>query len=70
MSLDPLILALKARREALGLSQKELAFRMGYAQNTIWYWETGRSDPTRRKLRDWCEALQGDLKFEARNDPR
>jgi transcriptional regulator with XRE-family HTH domain len=57
MPLDPLILVLKARRETLGLSQRELAFRLGYSQNTIYYWEAGRSDPTLKKLRDWSQAL-------------
>lgn len=62
---DPLILVLVERRQALGLSQRELSERLGYAQNTIWSWETGRSDPTLKKLRDWTQALSGNITFEA-----
>lgn len=36
---------LRARREALGLSQAELARRLGVAANTWWRWEQGQRQP-------------------------
>jgi DNA-binding transcriptional regulator YiaG len=37
-------------RERLGLTQRELADRLGVSVNTISNWETGRSSPRRRSL--------------------
>lgn len=33
---------LRSAREALGLTQKALAERLGVSENTIWRWETGK----------------------------
>jgi DNA-binding XRE family transcriptional regulator len=35
-------------REALGLTQEDLAHRVGVNRDTIWRWETGQSIPQRR----------------------
>lgn len=39
-------LELRARREALGLSQEELAERLGVKQVTVSRWESGKRAPT------------------------
>lgn len=38
-------LELKARREALGLTQMELAYKLGVGQNTLSRWENERFSP-------------------------
>lgn len=40
-------LRIKTAREARGWSQAKLGSAVGKAQNTIWSWETGRTEPTR-----------------------
>ena len=45
------------KREALGLTQAQLAHRIGVSHTTVWRWEAGQSSPSRlaetaiRKLR-------------------
>lgn len=60
--LDPLIVALRDRREKLGVPLRVVSNRAGYPQNTMWHWETGRATPSLRKLNDWAEAL--DMRIE------
>lgn len=42
----------KAARRALGLTQQELAGRLGVEQSTVWRWEHGRAieHPTMLRL--------------------
>ena|GEM_PF-3989256 len=42
--------ALTAAREAAGLTQKELADRVGKTQQAVAKWENGESNPTRRSM--------------------
>ncbi len=37
----------RSLRIALGLSQRELAERLGVAKDTVWRWEAGRNNPQR-----------------------
>ena len=46
----PLGERLRARRLALGLTQKETAAKIGVSQDTISRWEIGRTRPTREEL--------------------
>lgn len=49
----------RSRREALGLSQEELAIRVGYKdRSTIAKIESGVNDITQKKLLQFAEALQ------------
>lgn len=41
---------LKELREINGLSQKQLAEKVGYKSNTICRWERGERDPSSRNL--------------------
>ena len=56
--LDPIILALKKEREALGLTQWEVAQRMGYASpSRVSQLETGENDLQLSTLRAWAATL-------------
>lgn len=37
---------LRAAREKVGLSQKNLATKLGVDENTVWRWEAGRAQPS------------------------
>ena len=41
---------IRAARMAVGLTQRELARRVGVASNTVWAWEAGRVRPTHQHL--------------------
>jgi transcriptional regulator with XRE-family HTH domain len=55
--IDPIIRKLRERRIAKGLSQYELARRLGYTDGLVCLWETGRYRPRRQALVDWCTGL-------------
>ncbi len=65
--LDPLLHALRQRRYNLGLSIGALAEVMGYDQQTVAGWETGRR-PSFCSLMDWAAALECELTIEPRED--
>lgn len=44
-------------RISQGLTQDQVAERMGVACDTIHSWETGRRMPTALKLENWAQAL-------------
>ena len=65
---------MRTRREALGLSQLELGFRLNTEQEVISKWERGATSPRVASLVAWCrelgvepnDALVGWDKFEER----
>lgn len=61
-----LIEQLSAAREAQGISQAELAHRLGYYPVSISTWETGRAKPIYNSLVDWANALGFDVVLEPR----
>lgn len=60
---NTLIQELRARREAAGLSIRQLAKRMGYDQAAVGRWERGDTGPTLIQLQDWAEALDCRIVF-------
>ena len=52
------------RRLQLGLSQRDLARRMGTSQNYIYRIETGRANPTLDNLQRLSEVLGASLKVQ------
>ena len=44
-------------REAAGLTQLELAVRVGVTPSTVYNWESGRSEPRVSQLRRVAEAF-------------
>ncbi len=62
---------IRARREK-GLSQEDLALRVGTSQGNISRLESGRHNPSLRFLRKIASALDQELKvsFQARNSGR
>lgn len=48
---------LTARRVSLGLTQKDVALRVGRARETVNRWENGKTDPTSTELSIWASAL-------------
>lgn len=62
---------LKARREALGLSQIELARVVGVERGSIWSWESGGKIPRQPTLLRLASALQTttDYLLGATDDP-
>lgn len=49
---------LKRWRKQAGLTQSELAAKLGVSQNTISYWETGKAKPDILKVERLSEALR------------
>ena len=48
---------LKTLRTDAGLTQGELAKRIGVSQKTVSSWETGRTDPVMKDIVNICKAL-------------
>jgi transcriptional regulator with XRE-family HTH domain len=48
---------LKELRKILGLTQQELADKIGVKRNTIATYESGKADPSSRTLADICEKF-------------
>jgi transcriptional regulator with XRE-family HTH domain len=67
----PLILAhaVVMRRRALGLSQQELAERLGTSQTQIWRIESGQANPTLDTLVRLSEILGLDLEIGPTESP-
>jgi DNA-binding XRE family transcriptional regulator len=57
LDVRPFARKLRALREALGLTQKQLAERCGFCQATIWHLERGRNGPHWQTLFRLTEAL-------------
>lgn len=57
MAHDPIVPVLRRRRVALGLTQGDVARRVGKSQSTISDWESGVVEPTLTSLLFWVGAL-------------
>lgn len=57
VSRDPMLAELRQRRVALGLTQQDVAERLGIGQRNISDLERGRSAPTLHTLRRWAAAV-------------
>lgn len=53
----PLVAALRARRQVLGLSQYAVADRIGVHHYLVGWWECGRRTPNMFMAMAWAEAL-------------
>ncbi|MGE4320513.1 MAG: helix-turn-helix domain-containing protein [Acholeplasmataceae bacterium] len=51
-------LKLKAYREKLKMSQRDVAGAMGIAQAHYWKWETGKSFPNAKQILQLCEIFK------------
>ena len=69
VSIDPseLIDSLVRRRRELGLSQTEVAARMGTSQSALARLESGRSDARMSTMARYAEALDADVGFAVRS---
>jgi predicted transcriptional regulator len=69
MCADPaeLIDSLVRRRRQLGLSQTEVAARMGTSQSALARLESGRSDSRMSTVARYAEALDADVGFAVRS---
>lgn len=54
---ENLALALRSIRRELGLTQSQLAGRIGASRIAVSRWETGRQPPSFGPLRRWCQGL-------------
>jgi DNA-binding XRE family transcriptional regulator len=61
---DPAGYLLRSAREAAGLSQRELAMRMGCSQQAVAQAEGWRSNPTVEFMRRWAEACGTEVRLE------
>jgi transcriptional regulator with XRE-family HTH domain len=50
-------------RLAAGLTQKELAAKIGTVNTNVTYWETGKTMPDSRYLAKICELFEVELRF-------
>lgn len=51
-----MVLTLKAARVNAGLTQKQMADKLGVSETTVWKWETGASEPRLSQFKMFCEA--------------
>jgi len=58
----------KAIRQAAGLSQADVAIRVGCSESTIWGIESGRSNPSLRLAIQLAKALEVSLDRLTRGD--
>lgn len=54
-------ISLKAARVNAGLTQEQLAEKLGVSPVTIWKWETGQSEPRFSQFKKLCEAVDIDM---------
>lgn len=54
---------IKKLRDALGLTQEELAIKIGVARSTLASWETNRREPDYSTLQQLAEALKTNIQY-------
>ena len=67
---DPLVEVLREAREAAGMTQRQLAVRLGsrWSQTAVSQWESGQKLPGLRSLRRWADTLGFDVVLAPRQD--
>lgn len=55
------VMRIRELREALGMSQSELARTMGVSHVTVSHWETGVKQPLARRIPALAQALHCDI---------
>lgn len=60
-AVKPFITLLVTARHAAGLTQRDLAERMGIVQSLLGGWESGRQVPTVMSVANWADALGYEL---------
>lgn len=61
--MDTLGNRIKQLREKLGLTQKELALRIGVARSSLASWEVGRREPDYEMLQKLADALDSNVQY-------
>lgn len=54
-------ISMKAARVNAGLTQEQLAEKLGVSPVTIWKWEHGQSEPKFSQFKKLCEAVDIDM---------
>lgn len=57
-----------AARKLKGLTQRQLALKVGVTQAAVTGWETGKRDPKLRQLPALCAALECSVPYLLRSD--
>jgi transcriptional regulator with XRE-family HTH domain len=63
LRMDTLGNRIKQLREKLGLTQKELALRIGVARSSLASWEVGRREPDYEMLQKLADALDSNVQY-------
>lgn len=56
-------ISIAAARVNVGLTQEQMASKLGVSKNTICNWENGNTEPSLSQLRDICEITKIPLDF-------
>ena len=48
---------MRLQRERKNLTQKQVALGAGVDTSTLWYWETGKREPSCTRFIDWAHAV-------------
>ena len=54
---------IKAKRKAMGLSQEDLAEKLGVTRQAVSKWETDRAQPTTSNLRELAQVFSVDMAY-------
>lgn len=60
---DGIQITMKAARVNAGITQGEMARRIGRSQNTVMWWETDKKSPRTDEFVKFCEICQIDPKY-------
>jgi transcriptional regulator with XRE-family HTH domain len=67
-TVHPIVLKLASYRQALNMSQQEIADRIPVHRRSVNNWECGRSDPLLRDVAAYAEAVGARLILEVPDD--
>lgn len=69
---EPVYVQMRKRRRSMGLTQVQVAERIGCAELTVQNWESGKTVPNIESLDGWAKALDLSVVLVPvqRNDPR